>query len=284
MYLKGKWSKGVLLLCCLLVCLGSLGLCKTAAAEKKRIAVLPFKNNAQLARANDLGTSVANALMTRLVKNQNYDVVERGELQRILQEQRLGLTGIVDAETAAEVGKLVGAAYSVFGSVEFAHVQFMDVYRRVDAEAAVKLTYRLVDNTTGRILEAEEVQGQIWDRGVERSRDTKNALLIRATERAIADLAQKINRQNPRLGNVMKVDGRRVYISIGSMDGIEAGDVCVIYAEGEPLYDPGSGTVVGVVEEKVAECVVQEAHERYAVAQLRQMKRKVEVGDKVKCF
>lgn len=282
MYKRGV--KSLALLCCLLVCLGSLGLCRSAAVEKKRIAVLPFKSGTSLARANDLGGSVANLLMVKLVKNKNYDVVERGELQRILQEQRLALTGVVDAETAVEVGKLTGAAYSVFGNVEYADVQFRNVYRRTDAEAAVKLSYRLVDNTTGKILEAEEVEGQIWDRGIERSADSKKALLVRAAERAIATLANRINRQNPLLGSVMKVDGRRVYISLGSADGIDEGAVCTVYEEGEPLYDPHRGTVVDVMEEKIAECFVQEVHEKYCVAQLRQAKRPLKIGDRVKYF
>ena len=72
--------------------------------------------------------------------------------------------------------------------------------------------------------------------------------------------------------------------SLGSADGIEEGAVCTIYEEGEPLYDPLRGIVVDVVEEKLAECFVQEVHEKYSVAQLRQAKRTLKVGDKVKYF
>ncbi len=54
-------------------------------------------------------------LAERIVKGWKRKIVVRKDLDKVLQEQGLGLTGAVDPETAARVGKLVGAAYLLSG-------------------------------------------------------------------------------------------------------------------------------------------------------------------------
>jgi hypothetical protein len=55
-------------------------------------------------------------LITEFAINDALRVVERGRINDLLAEMELGASGTVDAGTAAEVGRLVGAKYMVFGS------------------------------------------------------------------------------------------------------------------------------------------------------------------------
>jgi len=73
--------------------------------------------------------------------------VERQEIQRLLDEQNLSAQGRVDPQTAAKVGKLVGARYTVLGT-------FIDFYGdfRVDV--------RLVNTETGEIVKTESERMQ----------------------------------------------------------------------------------------------------------------------------
>ncbi len=107
------------------------------------IAVMPFQNGGSYGQDKEnfeaLEKGLAGMLISELAQNPGARVVERENVQSLLNEQDLGKDGRVDAATAAKVGKLVGAKYMVLGS-------FVDLYGhfRVDA--------RLVDVETSEIL------------------------------------------------------------------------------------------------------------------------------------
>jgi len=86
-------------------------------------------------------------LISELSANPAARVVEREEIQKLLEEQNLGASGRVDPQTAAKVGRLVGARYVVLGT-------FIDFYGdfRVDA--------RLVNVETSEIVKVEKDQAQ----------------------------------------------------------------------------------------------------------------------------
>ena len=116
-----------------------------AAGQDTRpgIAVLPFDNSGSYGRDKEdfeaLERGIAGMLISELALNPAARVVDRSETQRLLDEQNLGRDGRVDANTAAKIGKLVGARYMVMGD-------FIDFYGdfRVDA--------RLVDVETSEIV------------------------------------------------------------------------------------------------------------------------------------
>ena len=56
-------------------------------------------------------------LTTALVKAGKFNVIERQELDKVLDEQKLGASGLVIAESAPKVGKLLGVELLVIGSI-----------------------------------------------------------------------------------------------------------------------------------------------------------------------
>jgi TolB-like protein len=107
------------------------------------IAVMPFQNGGSYGQDKEnfdaLERGIAGMLISELSQNPAARVVERENVQRLLDEQNLGADGRVDAATAAKVGKLVGAKYMVMGT-------FVDLYGRFRVDA------RLVDVETSEIL------------------------------------------------------------------------------------------------------------------------------------
>ncbi|HSM07365.1 MAG TPA: CsgG/HfaB family protein [Longimicrobiales bacterium] len=87
----------------------------------------------------NLGIGLQAMLINEFRQNSALRVVERRELNRILQEIELGGSGAVDQGTAAEAGRLVGARYMVFGSI-------------TDLFGEVVLTARVVDVETGELI------------------------------------------------------------------------------------------------------------------------------------
>ena len=79
------------------------------AADVKpiRVAVLPCQ--ALSVETDEMSRSVATLLASALSKRPNVELVEREQLDKALKEQALGITGLVDPDQAAKLGKLLGA-------------------------------------------------------------------------------------------------------------------------------------------------------------------------------
>jgi len=108
------------LLIATLVTLVAGGLTGTGSAQDEKanpltVAVLNFEE-----KGNDLGgigESASILLTTFLSDNPNLILVERAELENILAEFELNLSGTVDQENAAKIGQLTGARILVTGRV-----------------------------------------------------------------------------------------------------------------------------------------------------------------------
>jgi curli biogenesis system outer membrane secretion channel CsgG len=71
-----------------------------------------------------------------LMTSTRIRLVERQQLEQVLQEQKLGSSALADEQTRLRLGRLVGARWMVFGSlVRIGEVWQMDV-RIVDVERA----------------------------------------------------------------------------------------------------------------------------------------------------
>lgn len=106
------------------------------------VAVLPFVNSAIGAANTDLAPlskGIAELLLTELAQNPGIRLVERENIQKLIEEQNLGRDGRVDDATAARLGKLLGAKHMVTGS-------FI-----TDRSGKMVMTVKSIDTETGRI-------------------------------------------------------------------------------------------------------------------------------------
>jgi TolB-like protein len=139
-----------------------------ALAQKPTVAIVFFNNNAPTKDARDydgLSKGIADFLITEMAANPDIRVVERGQVQKLIDEQKLVGNGQVDRETAVKIGKLLGAQHTIFGG-------FM-----ADPKGNFRIDARAVNVESGAIEHTERVQ----DRGdnimplVERLGDRMNA-------------------------------------------------------------------------------------------------------------
>ena len=79
------------------------------------VALLGFEERG--AGVKDLGPKVADLLLAKLLAKPDLCLVDRTDLQRVLDEQRLSLSGAVKPDDAVKVGQLTGAKLLVTGSV-----------------------------------------------------------------------------------------------------------------------------------------------------------------------
>lgn len=106
-------------------------------ASQLRIAVTPFDNTAGSDEFAFLTDGFAEALTFGLCQLKDIQIVERQGIDRIMEEYELGLTGLIDADEAAEIGKMVGANYLMTGSYQVIRDNIRVYCRLVDVAKGV---------------------------------------------------------------------------------------------------------------------------------------------------
>jgi hypothetical protein len=108
---------------------------KTAAGtDILTVAVFDFESKDEAVR--DLGPKVAVLLNANLSAEPQLITVERAELEKIVSEQELGLSGTVSSDTAAKVGNVTGAKVLVTGRVFKADSELIIVAKIIGTETS----------------------------------------------------------------------------------------------------------------------------------------------------
>jgi len=109
--------KKIMLLSLLLCGIGIFS-CTSFAGEmsKTRIAVLYFENNSSRGELAPLAKGLCDMMIADLTEDPRLSVVERTRLEEVMKEIKLNNSKSFDPDTAAKIGKLLGAEYLVFGS------------------------------------------------------------------------------------------------------------------------------------------------------------------------
>jgi hypothetical protein len=100
---------------------------------------LPFTNVGEEARKLRIGESLSSLIVQRLTLEKKVRVAETQDIDRILQEIRLGTLGLVDNKSAVEVGNLVGAQLMLSGTVLPAGENYQVAVRLNDVRTAQTL-------------------------------------------------------------------------------------------------------------------------------------------------
>lgn len=113
-----------------------------AAKKANKVAVLPFKAPTEL-----IGVSVADLWVTEVLRSGRYELVERSQLNQVLNEAELALSGL-SAQRAAEMGQMMGADAVIVGTVD----EYATVAHRGKTYPVVGITARLIDCASGKVL------------------------------------------------------------------------------------------------------------------------------------
>ncbi|MGL1889554.1 MAG: tetratricopeptide repeat protein [Reichenbachiella sp.] len=89
------------------------------------------------------GVSDAGRLYFKGMKTNLYTIVERDQLDKVIQEQKLGVSGAIDDASAAEVGKLLGIDVIITGSTSYTSSFDKDRSSYKNKEGVVKYTYSI---------------------------------------------------------------------------------------------------------------------------------------------
>ncbi len=111
--------------------------------QKSKIAIIEFSDIQ--GKVSNLGRYLAEELTTRLYLTGKFEVVERQLLNKILQEHQLTLSGIIDENSAVELGKILGIDAIATGSI-------------TDLGSSVKVNARLISAESGKVFSVASVK------------------------------------------------------------------------------------------------------------------------------
>lgn len=85
------------------------------ARRIKRVAIVPFTG--PRGASSYSGSVVSERLVTQILARGELDLIERRLLEKVLEEQRLGVFGIMDQDTVKTLGKVLGVDAILTGSI-----------------------------------------------------------------------------------------------------------------------------------------------------------------------
>ncbi|MGA9778880.1 MAG: CsgG/HfaB family protein [Verrucomicrobiia bacterium] len=132
------------------------------------VAIFDFESQGEDAR--DLGKQVAALVDANLSAAPNIITVERAELEKVLGEQELGLSGTVTSDSAAKVGSLTGAKVLVTGRVFDVNDQRIIVAKVIGSETGRVYGEMVEGPSAGSIVDlsaalAKKITGVISSNG-----------------------------------------------------------------------------------------------------------------------
>ena len=122
---------------CWLVALAALFVCGKAqaqeAAKKTPIAIMDM--DAKGVPASDASV-VSDFLREEFLKTDKWEIIERGSMDKIMQEQKFQATGCTSMECAVELGKMLNVTKMVLGSLSKLGTKYYLTLRFVDVESS----------------------------------------------------------------------------------------------------------------------------------------------------
>ncbi len=253
----------------------------THKGPKLRVGIVDFVNKSSYG-AGRLGTSASDILTTELFKTGAFILVERDRLKQVLGEQALGQTGVVNAETAAQAGKVLGLNALVTGSISQFGVSTAGadygVYKQKVQTAKCTVDVRVVDASTGQLLFADSGKGEferkaqeVLGLGTRAGYDETlgQEALRSAITKFMDNLVQKLQSVEWS-GAVAMVSGTDVYINAGRDVGLNPGDILMVQTLGQEIVDPQTKVVLGRTRGSVkGELLVTEIDEKFTISKVR---------------
>ena len=197
----------------------SIPLAANADFKRTKIAVLDFSLKGSGFETEDMGAIVAEWFITAFVKEGRFDVVERGLLKKILNEQKLGMSGVVDETTATKIGKLLGVKIIISGPV-------------LKLQNILEINARIIDVETASIIAAENVKSSA----------------AAQLQDLVVQMSAKIIKNFPLEGYVVsrKTGKLKASIDLGRIAGVKEGMEFIVYKEGKIIRHPKTKEVLDV--------------------------------------
>jgi curli biogenesis system outer membrane secretion channel CsgG len=255
---------------------GLLAAPRIAMAQKKQVGIGEIApthalrdtadKTGQTDSLNHLLDSLNQHLIVAFEQSNKFQIVARSDLGAILKDQQIPVGAIRDPEDLKELpGKIKGLDYLVLGVItDFSDqksgmfVQSLNM--RVDVRVVqANLILKIYNTTTGALIEAVNIPVRQEDKGTTRvpqqgySNNAPDDSLIEGVVNQLADAS--VNRVVDIVypARIIAITDNQVSINRGQGSSIAPNQIWEVFALGNEMIDPDTGTSLGREEIKVGE-------------------------------
>lgn len=149
----------------------------------RRIAVLPFESSNPFVS----GITMSDYFAVQIHREMNgFQVIERKDMMKILQEQKLNLSGIIRTDRFYKLGTILGVDAVLMGSVH-------TVETIQCGGGAISVTAKLIEVSSGRILwaDVQKVSHSAWSE--KEVTVIAEALMEKSAKKMIEEMKEKLS-------------------------------------------------------------------------------------------
>lgn len=230
---------------------------------KKKVALLSFYNESPMG-GEDLAIVATEEFRREMSKSREFLFDPEAESVFGNSKEIYAGGGIKLAQLARKA-KMSGVNIVVFGRVKEARIRQksdeIGFVRKVKSLAETYVEVKVYDVLANKELYSETVDGNISDDNLrfykaesEENLSYRQDLLRYSVKVAVRKFVPRIVKLGSRLdwmGRVAKIIGTRIYINAGRSSGLNLGDILKVITEGQEIYDPESGAMIGMSQGEV---------------------------------
>lgn len=228
-------------------------------SPRKRVIVLPFIDTTG-GRSEKAAQAARDAFIKALRKTDEFVVVANTDFPKDVASYLKN--GEYDLEAMGKMGGAMGLAGIIEGKVLNLKAKRIGdevgLVREVRARITATVQVRMVNTKNGTIglnethsADVEDTTTRVAERSFsDRSLEEDPKLIEAVVTEAFRSTIPKITQSTDKLsweGRVAMVKGDRIYLNAGRISGLMIGDILKITEDGEDVYDPDTGALIGRV-------------------------------------
>lgn len=232
-------------------------------AVKKKIALLALFNESPYGK-EDLAVHATQELRRELSRTRDF-VIDSEASSLFGTSKEIYSGGGMKLAQLSRKAKLSGINLVVYGRITLARVRQksdeIGFVRKTKSYSESIVEIRVFDVNANKEIYAEKIDGNVNDANFrffmnERKENMiyKRQLLRYSVKVAVRRFIPKLAKLGAKLdwtGRVAKIIGNKIYINAGKRSGIHTGDVLKVLTEGQEIFDPESGALLGVSKGEV---------------------------------
>ncbi len=230
---------------------------------KRKVAIAGFKNQTRFG-SRRLGDELSNVITTELVKSNRFIVLEREDLDKVMEEinfsNTLGQGELASDRMFQDADYIITGAITKYSVNTVGNKGVISSSKRQKAE--ISFDMKVVDVRTGEVILSDQGEGVAdieygttlgvgttggYDEGLEQE-------AFRAAAIDVMDEIIKTVDKTPWVSNVAKVSKNKVYINSGKKSNLPVGTKVEVYEQGEKIEF--NGKFLGFEETRVGDGIV----------------------------
>ena len=230
---------------------------------RKKVALLTFYNESPMG-GEDLAITATEEFRREMAKSREF--LFDPEAENIFgTSKEIYAGGGIKLAQLARKAKMSGVNIVIFGRVKEARVRQktdeIGFVRKVKSLAESRLEVKVYDVLSNKELFSDTLDGNISDDNfrfykaeTEDNLSYRQDLLrysIKVASRKFVPKVVKLGSRLDWMGRVAKIIGTRIYINAGRSSGLNLGDILKVITEGQEIFDPETGAMIGMSQGEV---------------------------------